>query len=96
MQDGNHGSRKLKRKRRKNVLPIPGAEWTRPGNLEPIFGIGRKFAYILADRGEIEMISLKPLGAKRGVALVNIPSVRAFIDRRRVKPLPKAGEEGLQ
>lgn len=86
MPDANHGKTAAPRNPRQSVLPAPGAEWTRPGNLEPLFGIGRKLAYILADRGEIELVSLKPAGARRGVALVNLPSVRAFIERRRKKP----------
>lgn len=59
------------------------AEWVQPGGLLTTFGIKRAMAYVLAERGEIEMISLRPKGAKRGLSLVNVDSVRQFIQRRR-------------
>ena len=58
-------------------------EWVRPGKLEQRFGITRTMVYLLATRGEIELVSLKPPGASRGLALVNVDSVRSFIERRR-------------
>ena len=62
---------------------LKDAEWSRPAKIEAGYGIGRPMQYELAARGEIEMVSLKATGAKRGVALVNVASVRAMIERRR-------------
>jgi hypothetical protein len=61
-----------------------GEHWVRPGKLPAHgFDIGRSQVYQLAVRGEIELVSLKAPGARRGVALVRLDSVRQFIERCR-------------
>ena len=70
----------------------PVGEFCRPGDLLRTFGIGRSQAYLLGQRREIDLISLKPPGTRKGVTLVDVGSVRRFIERRRAASAASTGE----
>jgi hypothetical protein len=55
----------------------------RGDDLDASFGISRTQAYALVKRGEIEAVSLKPEGARSGLRVYLVQSVRDFIERRR-------------
>ncbi|HOC01274.1 MAG TPA: hypothetical protein PKM43_21300 [Verrucomicrobiota bacterium] len=64
-----------------SVRPLE-PEFIRLNTLQAMFGIGRSLAYVLAERGEIQMVHLRPPGTKKGTCIVALQSVRDFIARR--------------
>jgi hypothetical protein len=52
-----------------------------------MFGLGRTLLYEYAKRGWVKLIHLRPPGAKRGVTLVDLESVRELIAKHESKPI---------
>jgi hypothetical protein len=66
------------------TAPIePGAigspEFCRPADNRRLFGLGRSYTYQLIASGAIRSICLRKPGAKTGIRLIDVESVRAFI-----------------
>jgi hypothetical protein len=51
-----------------------------PSHGQRLEGLTRSHLYILADQGLIKTKALVKPGATRGIRLVNLPSVRAYIE----------------
>ncbi len=62
---------------------VASKEWMRlpSKGRDPIFGLTRAFYYSLIERGEIRSACLRRRGALTGVRLINIESVRNYIER---------------
>jgi hypothetical protein len=58
----------------------PGAEWLRPSDVRPIFGIGRSTLYALLQEGKVRSICLRREGRLGGMRLVSAASLREFIE----------------
>ena len=54
-------------------------EFCRPADLRPLFGIGRTYTYALLNDGKIRSINLRRRGAKTGLRLIDVASVRQFL-----------------
>lgn len=52
-----------------------------PGKRDPLFGLSRGWYYKASAAGEIKMVSVRQRGALRGVRLVVLDSVLAYIKR---------------
>jgi len=78
--------------------PGPTAKWIRPADVCQIYGIRREALYPLARRGEIQMVSLRAPGARRGMALVSVESIERMISRHAAarEPGEVAKEETLR
>lgn len=61
------------------TLPDGASEFCRMADLRRLFGITRATAYQLAKSGDIRTVSLRQRGHVRGVRLVNVASVRAYL-----------------
>ena len=61
------------------ILPTVESEFIRMGDLRRLFGITRATAYLLAKDGKIKTLSMRQKGNVRGVRLVSVPSVRAYL-----------------
>ena len=66
------------------TAPIePGAigspEFCRPSDVRHLFGIGRSYCYQLIQRGVIRSTCLRKLGARTGVRLIDVASVRDYL-----------------
>ena len=59
--------------------PSLESEFCQPGDCKYLFGIKRGTVYNLEKAGLIKTVSLRQRGSVRGVKLVNIPSVRAYL-----------------
>jgi hypothetical protein len=61
----------------------PGAigspEFCRPADCRRLFGIGRSYVYQLIQSGDVRSVSVRKRGAKTGIRLLDVESVRAFI-----------------
>ena len=69
----------------------PADRWIRlpkPKALEPHTGLTRAFLYDLIKRGAIRSASLKPSGAIRGVRLIHLGSLLAFIQQNAEEVRP--------
>lgn len=62
------------------ILPTVESEFVRMGDLRRLFGITRATAYLLAKDGKIKTVSMRQRGNIRGVRLVSVPSVRAYLN----------------
>lgn len=51
----------------------------KPGSVCPWTGLGRSYLYQLANEGKIKTLSLRKTGAARGLRLVNLESVFAYL-----------------
>ncbi|MBI4024763.1 MAG: hypothetical protein HY360_07250 [Verrucomicrobia bacterium] len=51
----------------------------RPGDARKIFGLGRTFCYGLIAEGKIRSVVLRKRGAKTGVRLLSVDSIRDFL-----------------
>ena len=71
------------------TLPDGASEFCRMADLRRLFGITRATAYQLANAGRIRTVSLRQRGQARGVRLVNVASVRAYLEDL----LARQGEE---
>ena len=62
---------------------VASNEWMRlpTKGRDPIFGLTRAFYYALIERGAIRSACLRRRGALTGVRLVNVESVRSYIER---------------
>lgn len=60
-------------------LPTVESEFVRMGDLRRLFGLTRATAYLLSKHGLIKTIALRQRGHVRGVRLVSVPSVRAYL-----------------
>jgi len=70
----------LARRPTRNWRPLP--EYVDCHGLEISFGIKPGLAYHLLGAGDIEGVSLKRRGQKRGKRLFNVASVRAFLEKQ--------------
>lgn len=61
------------------TLPGSDSEFCRMADMRRLFGITRSTAYQLANDGLIRTVSLRKRGNARGVRLVLVPSVRAYL-----------------
>ena len=62
------------------TAPItPGAEWLRPADIRPLYGIGRSLLYELIKSNEVHSVCLRRKGKATGCRLVSAESLRAFI-----------------
>ena len=62
------------------TAPIqPGAEWLRPGDVRPRYGIGRSLLYELIREGKIKSVCLRREGRATGIRLVSAHSIEEFI-----------------
>lgn len=61
-------------------LPDAASEFCRMVDLRRLFGITRGTAYVLEKQGRIKTLSLRQRGHVRGVKLVSVPSVRAYLN----------------
>ncbi|NBW14018.1 MAG: hypothetical protein EBR82_39070 [Caulobacteraceae bacterium] len=60
---------------------VPGFEWARlPRPPQRLEGLSRAEIYLLAKDGKIRCKILRKPGNERGIRLINVPSVRAYID----------------
>lgn len=57
-----------------------------PGKRDPYFGLSRGWYYNAAAAGEIKMVTVRQRGALRGVRLVVLDSVLAYIGRSASAP----------
>ena len=55
------------------------SEFCRPGDCNRLFGLKRGFVYGLEKAGLIRTVSLRQPGQIKGVKLINVASVRAFL-----------------
>jgi hypothetical protein len=62
-----------------NELPNDCGHFVRMGDLRRLFGITRPTAYLLAKQGKIRTVSLRQPDHVRGRRLVNVLSVRAYL-----------------
>jgi hypothetical protein len=56
-----------------------GGQFVQMGDLRQLFGITRPTAYLLANQGKIRTVSLRQAGRVHGRRLVNVLSVRAYL-----------------
>ena len=61
------------------LLDTPPAEFGRFSDLEQRFGIKRSTAYELIARGAIRSACVKRKGARTGIRLIDLASVREFL-----------------
>ena len=54
-------------------------EWARLPNVERMFGLKRSKAYELIQTGEIRSSCIRRKGAKTGVRVIDVASVREFL-----------------
>lgn len=66
-----------------------GPEFVRPGDMYSVFGIGRTHSYQLMEEGKIKSVSLREPGSARGIRLISVASVRAFLNGR-MNEIPEA------
>jgi hypothetical protein len=64
-------------------------EWARPDDITKVFGIKRATLWALMKEGRIKSVSLRKRHQIRGTRLVNLESVREFIEAQ----LPGCDEE---
>ena len=62
-----------------NTTPVE-PEWVRPGVAADRFGLSRPYLYHLMSEGVVRYRSLKRPGASRGPRIVNVASLRDFIE----------------
>jgi predicted DNA-binding transcriptional regulator AlpA len=62
-----------------NKLPEDCGQFVRMGDVRQLFGITRPTAYLLAKKGKIHTVSSSQPGQIRGVRLVSVSSVRAYL-----------------
>jgi excisionase family DNA binding protein len=63
-------------------------EWLKPDAAARLFGLGRTSIYALIQQGKIRSTSIK-LGTKiRGTRLVNLESLRAYLESQATGGLP--------
>lgn len=72
-----------------NTLP----EWARPSDITRIFGIKRGTLWALMSSGDIRSVSLRKKHQLKGTRLVNVQSVRDFIEAQT--PGTEKRSEGL-
>jgi hypothetical protein len=58
----------------------PGAEWLRINDVRAVFGLARTTVYNLIDEGKVKSVCLCREGASKGVRLVSVASLRAYIE----------------
>lgn len=87
MRNVNHANKSASRH------PGPDARYCRPGQVEPLFGLGRTLIYEYSKRGWVKLIHLRPPGTKRGVTLVDLDSVRELIAKHQSKPVTRIESE---
>ncbi len=63
----------------KNCELPPDALTCRPGTCARLLGISRPAVYDLERRGLIRVMRLKGEGAKRGITLIDVASIRALV-----------------
>jgi hypothetical protein len=68
----------------KTTAPVePGAvgfsEFCRPADCRRLFGVGRSYVYQLIASGDVKSISLRKRGAKTGIRLIDVQSVRDYL-----------------
>jgi hypothetical protein len=66
-----------------------GGQFVQMGDLRQLFGITRPTAYLLANQGKIRTVSLRQAGRVHGRRLVNVLSVRAYLQELQ-------GEQGAK
>ncbi len=54
-------------------------EWLRVNDTVRAFGLSRPFLFQLMATDQIESVHIKRPGAKKGIRLINVESVRAYI-----------------
>ena len=74
----------LHRAKQYTTAPVePGAvgpvEFCRPGDVRRLFGIGRSYCYQLIASGAIRSTCLRKRGARTGVRLIDVASVRDYL-----------------
>lgn len=62
--------------------PTADAEFIDLAGLRERFGIRRSLAYLLIEDGAIKSVSLRRCGAAKGKRLINVASVRDFLNSR--------------
>jgi hypothetical protein len=55
-------------------------EFCRVPDLRFLFGLHRSYVYLLIQRGAIQSVNLRQPGAKTGLRLVHVQSVRDFLN----------------
>lgn len=70
-------------------------EWMSPGDAAKKFGVSRSTLYDWMNRGKIRNSSLKEKHQRHGKRLVNVESLRAYIEAHEVKPeTDESGDQG--
>lgn|GEM_PF-6486628 len=72
---------------------LVGIEWTRTTRIERAFGISRAKQYELGEDGTITLSRHRRPGAKHDFVLVNVASVRRYIERGIRNPRAVPGSE---
>ena len=57
----------------------PDAEFCRPSDMRPRFGICRTAVYVLIEQGAIRSFVLRQPGKATGIRLIDVESVRQFL-----------------
>lgn len=65
----------------RRTLPDGHSEFCRMSDLGRLFGITRATGYQLAKAGRIRTVSLRQSGHVRGVRLVDVGSIRSYLNR---------------
>ena len=61
------------------TIEVPVIEWARARQVFMQFGIGRSTLDRLAREGKIKCKTLKGVGAKKGIRVFNVSSIRALL-----------------
>ncbi len=78
------------------TLPDTNSEFCRMGDLRRLFGIVRSTAYVLAKEGHIKTCSLRRKGQARSIRLVDVASVRAYLNRLLSEQNSASAETAVQ
>ena len=64
---------------------ISAPEFCRPADCRHLFGLSRTFAYQLINAGKIKSVCLRKPGARTGIRLLHVASIRDFLNRELAK-----------
>src|ERR1035437_7842294 len=72
------------RRKQLTTAPVePGTvgspEFCRPADCRRLFGIGRSYVYQLIQSGDVRSVSVRKRGAKTGIRLLDVQSVRQYL-----------------
>ncbi len=76
----NHTHPKASAVAQYTTAPVqPGKEWLRPSDVRSMFGISRSLLYELIGENKVRSVSLRREGRQKGVRLISVESLRAYI-----------------